>query len=69
MPKSHLQEWLFCLLLCVLLSACEREPRLLKLHGPVGLDIGAESPAEISLSIAAQVIRHWRKPSSPDSER
>ncbi len=40
-----------------------------RIQGPIGLDIGAESPAEISLSIAAQVIRHWRKPSSTDSER
>jgi xanthine dehydrogenase accessory factor len=40
-----------------------------RIQGPIGLDIGAESPAEISLSIAAEVIRHWRKPSSTDSER
>jgi xanthine dehydrogenase accessory factor len=40
-----------------------------RIQGPIGLDIGAESPAEISVSIAAQVIRHWRKPSSTDLER
>ena len=29
-------------------------------HSPVGLDIGAESPEEISLSIAAEIIAFFR---------
>lgn len=31
------------------------EPALQRIHGPVGLDLGAKSPAEIALSIAAQM--------------
>jgi xanthine dehydrogenase accessory factor len=36
--------------------------QLAKLHAPVGLDIGAESPQEIALSIAAQLVaaRHGK---------
>ncbi len=33
---------------------------LARVHGPVGLDIGAASPPEIALAIMAQVIQHWR---------
>ena len=40
-----------------------------RIQGPIGLDIGAESPAEIALSILAQVVRHWRKPKSTGSDR
>ena len=30
--------------------------RLARLHGPIGLDIGAQSPEEIGVAILAQII-------------
>ena len=30
-------------------------------HSPIGLDIGAESPAEIALAIAAEIVAHFKK--------
>ena len=37
-----------------------REDAIQRIHGPVGLDIGAANPAEIALSIMAQVIAEKR---------
>lgn len=34
---------------------------LKKVHAPIGLDIGARSPEEIAISIAAQLIAHRRR--------
>ena len=34
------------------------EARIQSLHSPIGLAIGAETPAEIAVSIAAQLIAH-----------
>lgn len=37
------------------------EADLARIHGPAGLDIGAASPAEIAVSVAAQMIEAWRR--------
>jgi xanthine dehydrogenase accessory factor len=33
-----------------------------RVHAPVGLDIGAETPAEIAVAIVAELVRHRRAP-------
>jgi xanthine dehydrogenase accessory factor len=38
------------------------ELELARIHAPVGLDVGARSPAEIAVSILAQVTERLRKP-------
>ena len=37
------------------------EPDIAKIHAPVGLDIGARSPAEIAVSIMAQITQRLRR--------
>ena len=37
------------------------EGQIAKIHAPVGLDIGAKSPAEIAVSVMAQIIESLRK--------
>lgn len=36
-------------------------PDLARVHGPAGLNIGAANPAEIAVSVAAQMIAAWRQ--------
>jgi xanthine dehydrogenase accessory factor len=40
------------------------EALLARIHAPVGLDVGARSPAEIAISILAQVTERLRKPAT-----
>ncbi|MDQ0677055.1 xanthine/CO dehydrogenase XdhC/CoxF family maturation factor [Arthrobacter pascens] len=39
-----------------LLDAGVRPERIAQLHSPIGLDIGAVTPAEVAISITAEVI-------------
>lgn len=41
------------------------ELQLSRLHAPIGLDIGAESPEEIALAIMAEVVHAYRKQNQP----
>ncbi|MFD3538737.1 XdhC family protein [Streptomyces sp. NPDC058662] len=39
-----------------LLAARVSEPRLARVHGPIGLDLGARTPAETALAICAEIL-------------
>ncbi|MEP9395888.1 XdhC family protein [Mesorhizobium sp. KR2-14] len=43
-----------------LLAAGVSEEEIARIHSPIGLDIGAASPAEIAVAVLAQVIRTFR---------
>ena len=44
-----------------MIQQCFREAELDGIHGPIGLDIGAVSPAEIAVSILGEIIGAMRK--------
>lgn len=50
------------------LAAAGFDPTALaRIHGPAGLAIGAANPAEIALSVAAQMVATWRQREQPGS--
>lgn len=50
--RTHLQR------LELLLAAGATPAELARLHSPIGLDLGARTPEETALSIAAEIIAH-----------
>ena len=38
------------------------EADLSRIHGPIGLDLGAITPGEIAVEVLAQVVAAWRRP-------
>lgn len=52
-----------------LLEAGLSEAQLSRLHGPIGLDLGAETPEEIALAILAQIVQARRKGSAQAQRR
>ena len=38
------------------------DQEIARISGPVGLDIGAKSPAEIAIAIMAEMTEHLRRP-------
>jgi xanthine dehydrogenase accessory factor len=43
-------------------AAGKSDAEIAKIHGPIGLDIGASGPAEIALAILAQAVQVLRRP-------
>jgi xanthine dehydrogenase accessory factor len=43
-----------------LLAAGLDDGQLARLHGPIGLDLGAVSPAEVALAAMAEIVAVWR---------
>jgi xanthine dehydrogenase accessory factor len=52
-----------------LLSDGTSDAQLSRLHAPIGLDIGAETPEEIALAIMAEVVEAYRKPEQGPAEQ
>lgn len=52
-----------------LLAEGVSETRLSRLHAPIGLDIGAETPEEIALAILSEVVEAYRKRNQEAAEQ
>ena len=47
----------------------EMQEELARIRAPIGLDIGAQAPAEIAVAIMAEIIRALRVGSAASKER